>query len=266
MSPAGATQRIALVLEYDGSGFSGWQRQRHAPSVQAALEAALSRVADHPVEAVCAGRTDAGVHAAHQVVHFDTSAQRPLHAWVLGANAHLPQAVSVLSAHAVGDGFHARYAARRRAYRYAFLCRRARPALLAHRVGWTPKGLDAGRMHAAAQALVGEHDFSAFRAAACQAAHPVREVFSVTVQRHADRVVIDVAANAFLHHMVRNFAGTLLAVGSGERPVDWPAQLLAEGDRRRSGVTAPASGLYLCGVDYPPEHGVPGTPESPLLP
>ncbi|MFW6277956.1 MAG: tRNA pseudouridine(38-40) synthase TruA [Halorhodospira sp.] len=258
-------QRIALTLEYDGSGFSGWQRQDHAPSVQQALEQALSGIADHPVSVVCAGRTDAGVHAAAQVVHFDTSAARPLHAWVLGSNSNLPASVSVLSAHLVAETFHARYSARRRAYRYAFLCRRARPALLRNQVAWTHHALDAERMHEAAQALVGEHDFSAFRAVACQARHPVREVFSIRVQRRGELVLIDVEANAFLHHMVRNIAGTLLAVGAGEQEVQWPARLLALGDRTRSGITAPAAGLYLTRVLYEPEHGLPGEGRWPFL-
>ncbi len=258
-------QRIALVLEYDGSGFSGWQRQAHAPSVQQALETAVSRVADHPVSVVCAGRTDAGVHAAAQVVHFDTSAERPLHAWVLGSNAHLPASVSVLEAHAVDGTFHARYSAQQRAYRYIFLSRRARPALLRNRVAWVHHDLDAERMHDAAQALVGEHDFSAFRAVACQARHPVREVRAIRVHRYGRMVFIDTVANAFLHHMVRNIAGTLLAVGSGRRGVSWPAELLAAGDRTRSGITAPAAGLYLAHVAYPPGYGLPAEGRWPFL-
>ncbi len=263
---SGQGSRIALVIEYDGSGFSGWQRQAHAPSVQEAVEAALSRVADHPVQVVCAGRTDAGVHATAQVAHFDTTAQRPLHAWVLGANSHLPRSVSVLSAHEVGGAFHARYSAVRRAYRYVFQCRRARPALLQDRVAWTHHRLDAERMHEAAQPLVGEHDFSAFRAVACQAAHPVREIHAVRVQRSGELVLIDVEANAFLHHMVRIVAGTLLSVGAGERSTDWPAELLAGGDRTRSGITAPACGLYLTRVAYPEAFSLPGEGRWPFLP
>lgn len=257
--------RIALVLEYHGGGFSGWQRQDHAPSVQRVVETAISRIANQPVEVVCAGRTDAGVHAAAQVVHFDAPVERPLHAWVLGCNAHLPESVSVLSAHPVPGSFHARYSAQRRGYRYVFLSRRARPALLAGRVAWTHRELDAPRMHAAAQALVGEHDFSAFRAVACQARHAVREVYRIDVARHGDQVWIDVEANAFLHHMVRNIAGTLLAVGSGEQAVEWPERLLAAGDRTRSGITAPAAGLYLTRVVYPPEYDVPSAGRWPVL-
>ncbi len=265
MAEAGLQQRIALVLEYDGTGFSGWQRQDHAPSVQEELERALSRIADHPVAVVCAGRTDAGVHAAAQVVHVDTTASRPLHAWVLGTNSQLPETVSVRTAHAVEADFHARYGARRRGYRYVFLCRRARPALLRHRVAWTHHPLDAGRMHRAAQALVGEHDFSAFRAVACQAPHAVREGFRIDVHRHGDLLFIDIEANAFVHHMVRNIAGTLMAVGAGEQAESWPAELLAAGDRTRSGVTAPAAGLYLTRVVYPSHHGLPDGGHWPFL-
>ncbi|MBK5936265.1 tRNA pseudouridine(38-40) synthase TruA [Halorhodospira halophila] len=265
MAGACTEQRIALVLEYDGTNFSGWQRQDHAPSVQQALERAVSRIADHPVTVVCAGRTDAGVHAAAQVVHFDTTASRPLHAWVLGTNAQLPETVSVRSAHAVDADFHARYRAQRRGYRYVFLSRRARPALLRHRVAWTHRQLDAGRMHRAAQALVGEQDFSAFRAVACQAPHAVREVYRIDVHRHGELLFIDIEANAFVHHMVRNIAGTLMAVGTGEQAEHWPADLLAAGDRTRSGITAPASGLYLTRVVYPPHYGLPAEGHWPFL-
>ncbi|MCG5530111.1 tRNA pseudouridine(38-40) synthase TruA [Halorhodospira halochloris] len=249
--------RIALIVEYDGSGFSGWQRQHHALSVQEVLEQALSKVAAGRVEVSCAGRTDAGVHAAHQVVHFDPPVERELHAWVLGSNANLPQAVSVICAYEVDRDFHARYKAVRRAYRYYFFCRRARPAIWCNRVAWTHRELDAELMHAAAQPLVGEHDFSAYRAVACQAPHAVREVYRLDVWRRGQMVVIEIEANAFLHHMVRNIAGTLLAVGSGERDTDWPRRLLVERDRTRSGITAPAAGLYLTGVVYPQQYALP---------
>ncbi len=265
MTASGNQQRIALVLEYDGGGYSGWQRQAHAPSIQQVLEEALSGVADHRVQVVGSGRTDAGVHAAAQVAHFDTAAERPLHAWVLGSNSQLPRSVSVLAAYPVTVDFHARYSAQRRAYRYIFLCRRSRPALLRGRVAWTHHHLDAPRMHDAAQPLVGEHDFSAFRAAACQARHAVREVYAVEVQRQGDLVVVDVEANAFLHHMVRNIAGTLLAVGAGEQDVGWPAGLLALGDRARSGMTAPAAGLYLTRIVYPREQGLGPVERWPFL-
>lgn len=250
--------RVALIIEYDGSGFSGWQRQHHAPSVQQALEGSLAQIADGQVVLTCAGRTDAGVHATYQVVHFDPPVQRELRAWVLGGNANLPQSVSVLAAREVEAGFHARYQAKRRVYRYYFLSRRARPAVLRNRVAWTHRQLDAQRMHAAAQALIGEHDFSAYRAVACQAPHAVREVFRLEVSRQGQLVMMEIEANAFLHHMVRNIAGTLLAVGCGEQDVDWPRRLLRGRDRRRSGITAPGAGLYLCGVEYPQHYGLPG--------
>ncbi len=259
------SDRIALALEYDGSRFSGWQRQHHAPSVQEALETALSRVADHPVEVVCAGRTDAGVHATHQVVHFETTARRPMHAWVLGANASMPEAVSVLWAQPVADTFHARYSAVRRAYRYIFFCRRSRPALLRRRVAWLHRPLDAERMREAAKPLLGEHDFSAFRAAACQARHARRRLMRLDVRAEGPFVHLDVEANAFLHHMVRNLAGTLMAVGSGERPVTWPEEVLAGRERTLGGVTAPAEGLYLTRVVYPPDFGLPGDGVFPLF-
>lgn len=257
------SRRIALRLEYDGAAFAGWQVQPHAPSVQQTLERALSAVADHPVEVTAAGRTDSGVHATAQVVHFDTTARRQEHQWVLGANAHLPEAVSVLSSHHVEEGFHARYTAVLRGYRYVFLCRRSRPALLRGRVGWTPRALDVERMHRAAQGLLGEQDFTAYRAAACQAAHAVRRLHRLDVHGDGALVTVDVEANAFLHHMVRNLAGTLMEVGTGERPVRWPREVLEARDRRRAGMTAPAEGLYLCRVVYPEEHGVPSSSVAP---
>ncbi|ABI56583.1 tRNA pseudouridine(38-40) synthase TruA [Alkalilimnicola ehrlichii MLHE-1] len=252
--------RFALGLEYDGSGFCGWQRQDHAPSVQAALEAALSRVADEPVTVTCAGRTDTGVHATGQVVHFETGAYRPEHAWVLGANANLPDTVSVHWVQPVSEAFHARFGALRRSYRYVWYCSRSRPALLRGRVAWSKYALDPEPMAMAAGHLLGRHDFSAFRAVACQAKHPVRELYRLDVWARGGFVYLDVCANAFLHHMVRNLAGTLALIGRGERPATWAADLLAGGDRTRAGATAPAEGLYLVGVDYPeafslPPHG-----------
>ncbi len=257
--------RVALGVEYDGAPFSGWQSQRHAPSVQETLEKALSRVADHPVEAVCAGRTDAGVHATHQVVHFDTTARRPMHAWVLGANALMPGAVSALWAQPVSTDFHARYSATRRAYRYVFFCRRSRPALLRRRVAWVHRPMDAGLMQKAARPLLGEHDFSAFRAAACQSRHARRRLLRLEVFERGPFIYLDVEANAFLHHMVRNLAGTLMAVGRGERPVEWPAEVLAGRDRTSGGITAPAEGLYLTRVVYPPAFGLPERGVDPLF-
>ena len=257
--------RIALGLEYDGSRFHGFERQPEQRTVQGEVEQALSRIAASPVRVICAGRTDAGVHALAQVVHFDTDAPRSTHAWVRGTNTCLSPDVSVLWARIVGEDFHARYRALRRRYRYVIVNRRTRPALLAGRAAWEYRPLDARRMHLGGRHLAGEHDFSSFRAAGCQARHPVRRVDRIDVVRTGERVLIDVHANAFLQHMVRNIAGTLVAVGAGERDPDWVASVLAARDRKAGGVTAPPGGLYLVGVDYPEQCGVPAVPMSRAL-
>jgi tRNA pseudouridine38-40 synthase len=249
--------RIAIGVEYDGSAYAGWQLQRHAPSVQGELERALSRIADHELRLTAAGRTDAGVHALMQVAHFDTGASRPEQAWVLGGSAECAADVSVLWARPVPGDFHARFSAVSRSYVYRILNRRVRPAIDRARACWLRRPLDADAMHAAAQALVGEHDFSAFRAAQCQSSTPVRRVTGVAVRREADRIEIEITANAFLHHMVRNVAGTLIAVGVGDRPAGWVAELLASRDRTRAGVTAPPQGLYFAGVEYEARWGLP---------
>jgi len=225
--------------------------------VQMAVETALSRVAAHPVEISCAGRTDAGVHGRCQVVHFDTGAQRDMRSWVLGACSNLPDTVAVLWAQPVAAEFHARYAARSRRYRYHILNRPVRAALDARYVTWERLPLDAERMHEAAQALLGEHDFSAFRALSCQAVHPRRTVLSVSVRREGEQLFVEVEANAFLHHMVRNIVGSLLLIGRGERPIPWMAELLAGCDRQVAGPTAPASGLTFLGPRYPSHWGLP---------
>lgn len=257
--------RIAIGLEYDGARYSGWQRQAHADSVQARLEQALAAVAGHPLESVAAGRTDAGVHACAQVVHFDTPATRPDRAWIKGVNAHLPGDIRVHWVRRPGEDFDARRRGESRHYRYLLIDHPERPALLRGRVGWTWRPLDAAVMHRAAQPLTGEHDFSSFRAAACQAHHAVRRIESLSVAREHGVLVIDVRANAFLHHMVRNIVGTLMAVGSGERPMEWVAEVLAARDRRCAGITAPAAGLYLVGVHYPPRYGLPEPPTGPVF-
>lgn len=251
--------RIALGIEYDGTDFCGWQRLTGLPSVQEALERALSRVGNHSVQVQCAGRTDSGVHAQCQVAHFDTSAQRSMRGWVLGACSNLPDSVAVLWAREVDEGFNARFDARARRYRYAILDRSVRPALDARYVTWRRKPLDTGRMHLAAQALLGQHDFSAFRAAACQAPHAHRDVHEITVRREDQRVLIEIQANAFLHHMVRNIVGSLVPIGEGERSVEWMATLLAEGDRSRAGATAPATGLCFIGPRYPAKWLLPAS-------
>ncbi|MDX1500095.1 MAG: tRNA pseudouridine(38-40) synthase TruA [Woeseiaceae bacterium] len=253
-----------MGIEYDGTAYSGWQRQQSGLGVQAVVEAALSAVADHPVEVTCAGRTDAGVHATGQVGHFDTTSERAGRGWLLGANSNLPDDVSVRWVRPVADDFHARFSARSRSYRYLVLNRLVRSALHRRRAWWVHQPLAAEAMHEAAQALAGEHDFSAFRAAGCQAGTPVREIHSIAVTRRGDWITLDVTANAFLQHMVRNIAGTLVAIGAGEQPVGWAADVLAGRDRTRGGVAAPPHGLTLVAVDYPPPFDLPGAPDDKI--
>lgn len=255
--------RIALGIEYQGTGFCGWQLQPGVRTVQGCVEEALGRVADHPVRVICAGRTDAGVHALGQVVHFDTEAERRARSWVFGANAHLPPDVSVRWAQSVAADFHARFSAVRRHYRYMIYNSPVRPAVLAAGVSWEYRALDAARMQAAAAHLVGRHDFSSYRACACQAKSPVRTVHSLEVARHGAFMVIDVVADAFLHHMVRNMAGVLIAVGAGEREPVWAREVLEQKDRRLGGVNAAPTGLYFVGVQYPDHYGIRYDPERP---
>ena len=258
--------RIVLGLEYDGTAFCGWQAQSGRCSVQAILEQALSKVADQPVTVVCAGRTDAGVHALEQVVHFDSTAERLPHSWVMGGNTHLPDDVRILWAKpAVGD-FHARYSAIARFYRYVVLNRKVRSALAPTLTTWCYTPLDAETMHQAAQFLIGHHDFSSFRAQGCQSRSPFRHVHFVDVYREGDRVIIDIAANAFLHHMVRNIAGSLLAIGSGKQSVDWMQDILTAKKRALAGMTAPPHGLYLGGVFYPERYQLASHPVFAKLP
>jgi tRNA pseudouridine38-40 synthase len=250
-------RRLAVGVEYDGGPYSGWQVQSNAPSVQGLLEAALGRIADHPVETTCAGRTDAGVHARAQVAHFDTAAVRTSHAWLLGINHYLPSDISVRWVRPVPDHFHARYSARWRSYRYLILNRSARSALAAGRALLVHQPLEAALMQQAGAWLIGEHDFSAFRSSECQSHSSVRELQSVTVGRQGDWVHVDVTANAFLHHMVRNIVGLLLAVGIGRVPPERARQQIESRERSQGEATAAAHGLYLWGVDYPPEFGLP---------
>lgn len=249
--------RIALGIEYDGTAYVGWQRQHSGPGIQASVEAALAAVADEPVEAVCAGRTDTGVHATGQVVHFDTRAARSSRGWLLGINANLPADVNATWATPVADDFHARFSALSRTYRYLILNRLVRSALFRHRAWWVHESLDVGAMQAAADHLLGEHDFSAFRASGCQAATATRHILSMAVRRSGPWVSLTVTANAFLQHMVRNITGSLVAVGRGDRPPGWVGEVLRSGDRRNAGAAAPAHGLTLAAVSYPDRFGVP---------
>jgi tRNA pseudouridine38-40 synthase len=258
--------RIALGIEYDGSEFCGWQLQKEAVrTVQGAVEQALSKVANHEVHVTCAGRTDTGVHATEQVVHFDSDAVRDERAWVYGSNANLPKDVVVLWARPVAEDFHARFSAERRAYRYVIFTREVRPTFLAYRVTWHYRPLDVARMQAAGNHLLGEHDFSSYRAVACQAKSPVRTLHKLEVSRQGPFIFIDVEANAFLHHMVRNIAGVLIAIGEGEKPVEWSREVLEARDRTLGGVTAPPHGLYLTEVGYPEKFSLPQlSPVSPV--
>lgn len=249
--------RFAACVEYDGRAYSGWQYQPCLDTVQDVLQGALSRVADAPVECVCAGRTDAGVHASGQVIHFDSDAPRSERGFRLGANTYLPADVSVVWLREVPPHFHARYAATARSYRYVILNRDSRPGLAAGRATWERRPLDVERMHAAAQCLVGEHDFSAFRAIECQAKSPVRRVEAVGVSRDGDWVNVRITANAFLHHMVRNVAGLLMSVGQGDSPPERVPAVLAGRDRKANAATAPPDGLYLAQVRYPAEFALP---------
>jgi len=249
--------RLAVGIEYDGSSFSGWQQQQDAPSVQEALQRCLGQVCDHPVELVAAGRTDAGVHSRGQVAHFDSTAARSERSLVLGANSALPAGVALRWVRPVPEHFHARYSALARTYRYCILNRWARSALAAGHSAFCHYPLDAAAMAEAAALLVGTHDFSALRAAECQAKSPVRNLTQLVVTRVGDFVLLEVTANAFLHHMVRNIAGLLMHVGRGMAPPAFAAEVLAGRDRRLAPATAPAAGLYFWSVRYPPVFGLP---------
>lgn len=249
--------RIALGLEYDGSRFHGWQRQAEVSSVQASVEKALSAIAAHPITITTAGRTDAGVHASAQVVHFDSEASRAEKAWIYGCNALLPPEIRILWAKSVPAHFDARRSATLRRYRYILYNHPIRPSLLKGQVGWYYRKLNREAMEEACQYWLGEQDFSSFRAAGCQAKSPVRYLKEIRISSLAELFVIDVAANAFLHHMVRNMVGSLMMIGSGLKAPIWAKEILEARDRRSAGMTAPASGLYLVSVEYPLEFALP---------
>jgi len=254
--------RYAIGLEYDGSEFLGWQVQRQEPTVQACIEKAVAIVADHEARVTCCGRTDTGVHALCQLAHFDSPADRPERSWILGLNSNLPPGVSVLWIREVDESFHARFSAFSRSYRYLVLNRWVRPALDAKRMSWCRRPLDADKMNEAAQALLGEHDFTSFRATACQARHAVREIQQVSVCRTGEVVSLEITANGFLYHMVRNIAGSLLRVGLGEEKTTWLKEVLEKMDRTIAAPTAPPEGLYFVGARYPDAYGLPDSPPA----
>ncbi|WP_019210695.1 tRNA pseudouridine(38-40) synthase TruA [Yersinia massiliensis] len=260
-----ATLKIALGIEYNGSRYFGWQRQQEVTSVQACLEAAVSKVANEPIGVFCAGRTDAGVHATGQVVHFVTTAVRKDAAWTMGVNSHLPPDIAVRWVKTVDEDFHARFSATARRYRYIIFNHRYRPAVLAQGVTHCHMPLDAEKMEQAAQCLLGENDFTSFRAVQCQSRTPWRNVKHIKVTRHGAYIVVDIKANAFVHHMVRNIVGSLIEIGAGNQDINWMAELLALKDRSRAAATAKAEGLYLVSVDYPEHFALPSAPMGPLF-
>ncbi len=257
--------RIALGIEYNGVGLFGWQRQREVPSVQGHLEAALSKVANAAIELSCAGRTDAGVHATGQVVHFDTDAHRDMRAWIMGANSNLPDGIAVRWAKQVSDDFHARFSATARRYRYVIYNNKFRPAILGAGLSHYHQDLNIELMQQAAVHLLGENDFTSFRAIQCQSHSPFRNLMHLHLSRIGQFIVLDIKANAFLHHMVRNITGSLLQVGMGLKEPEWIAELLAAKDRTLAAATAKAEGLYLVDVDYPEHFGIPKMPLGPLF-
>jgi len=257
--------RIALGIEYNGTAYFGWQRQREVNSVQGELERALAKVANEPIETFCAGRTDAGVNATGQVVHFDTNAVRDMRGWIMGVNANLPDDIAVRWAQQVPDDFHARFSATARRYRYVIYNRKFRPAILGKGLSHYHQDLDISRMQAAAPFLLGEQDFTSFRAIQCQSNTPFRNVMHLEVQRYGDYIVLDIKANAFLHHMVRNITGSLLEIGMGRQAPEWILQLLQAKDRTLAAATAKAEGLYLVDVDYPAHFNIPKSALGPLF-
>jgi tRNA pseudouridine38-40 synthase len=262
--PAGVS-RFAAIIQYQGTDFCGFQRQKHSPSVQQELEQALSYVADCPVKLHCAGRTDTAVHASHQVIHFDTSAQRSGYSWVQGANSQLPDSISLIWADKITPDFHSRFSAGARTYRYVIDNSPTRPAIMSGAVTWVKKPLDISLMQQSCEYLLGEQDFSAFRGSGCQSNSPCRNVHSANVIRRGNLVIFEITANAFLLHMVRNIVGSLIEVGTARQKPLWIQQLLAQGDRCKSAATAAPDGLYLVAVDYPAKFGLPMLAKGPVF-
>lgn len=249
--------KFALGIEYAGRQYLGWQKQDISPTIQEVLELALSEIADEDIRVVCAGRTDTGVNALQQVVHFETQSIRESQAWVFGTNSKLPKDISVTWAMNIDDDFHARFSAVNRTYQYLILNRPARPAIFNGLVTWEYRKLDSEKMKLASQCLKGEHDFSSYRATACQASTPVRTVHKLEINRLGDWILITICANAFLHHMVRNIAGVLMSIGRGDKEVGWSADVLTAKDRKAGGITAPPDGLYLANIKYPDKYIIP---------
>jgi len=259
------TQRLVLAVEYDGSDYHGWQRQSHSVSIQGTLEKVLSTVADHPIETTCAGRTDSGVHATSQIVHFDCPNQRPDKAWLKGANSLLPKSIAIRFAQIVQADFHARFSATSRSYTYIIDNSPTRPGLMHQGVTWYNRQLDIDKINKAGKLLLGENDFSSFRSAQCQSHSVHRNMTELQCKRIEEYVVISITANAFLHHMVRNIVGMMFEIGDGRRSVQWAAEVMAAKDRTIAGVTAPAAGLYLTGVSYPEKFQLPQFKRQPLF-
>ena len=257
--------KYAACIEYDGTNYCGWQRLEHLPSVQGEVEKALSSVANHQIELTCAGRTDSGVHGIGQIVHFESDAVRNEKSWRMGCNTNLPDNIVLRWIQPIDDSFHARFSAESRRYRYIILNNKIRPAIIHKKVCWYRDELDETRMQDAANRLLGENDFSSFRAAGCQAKHAMRELQEITISREGKFVYVDIIANAFLHHMVRNIVGSLFEVGDGRREPEWFAELLNVKDRTKAGITAPACGLYFVSVDYPAEFSIPVAAELPFF-
>jgi tRNA pseudouridine38-40 synthase len=250
------SKRYALGIEYDGANFHGWQQQDGLRTVQIELQQALSQVADEPIKVICAGRTDKGVHAYGQVVHFDTNVNRPLHAWILGCNSILDNDIAVKWSKEVPNDFHARFTAQRRAYRYIIANTNIPPAIMRNYQTWHMRHLDEQKMLQATQYLLGKHDFSSFRGAGCQAKTPIRTVFEIKICRQNHLIILDITANAFLHHMVRNIIGVLLAIGEGKKPPTWTRDVLETRDRQAGDITAKPNGLYLMRVWYPEKYDI----------
>ncbi len=257
--------RVVFGVEYDGTDFAGWQIQPNQRTVQGCLQKAISKVANEPISVVAAGRTDSGVHALNQVVHFDTTANRSERGWILGLNTNLPKDVNVVWARTVDDEFSARFSAERRHYRYVILNRVSRTAIHAKRMWWVFQPLDVEKMQQAADSLLGHHDFSAFRAKDCQANNPVKTLERLQVTKQGDCIAIDVTSQSFLHHMVRNLVGVLVPIGQGDKPVEWAKQVLESKERAKGGITSPPEGLFFVDVEYPQRYSLPAVSGFPVL-